>query len=192
MYNSRVKSRKTKKILLSIASILKFKTSNFSRDKQLGLIWVIIWVISLFLNWIHSPLITVNSGAFNWVTGVNWIIICLTLMFLIFVLFSTNKKEKFKLTTNISFKDSSLIVSLWLLIIILSLSSLYTINWLKIFSSEVFYWKWIIFSLISWILIIISWILTKWEYDKNQKIFLNDSEDNTSNEASKDNMKLPF
>lgn len=192
MYNSRVKNRKIKKLLLGIALLLKFKTTNFSRNKQLGLIWIIIWIISLFLDWVISPLITINNGAFNWVTWVNWIIIWLTLLFLTFILFSTNKKEKLKLTTSLSFKDSSVIVSLWFLIVILSLSSLYAINWLKVFSSEVFYGKWVIFSLISWILILISWIITKCEYDKDQKVFLNDSEDNTSKEASKDNMKLPF
>ena len=73
---------------------------------------------------------------------------------------------------------------------LLALNNIFVINWLKIFYSEVYLWKWAILFLLSSFIIWLGSILLKKEY-YNQNIVINDSTWNTE-EAIKNNTKLPF
>ncbi len=192
MYNSRVKNRKTKRLFLKIFKITQFKTTNFCLAKKIILISIILWYISLFLNWIKIWNIN-NISLMNWfnkITVFNSISIFIALTLNLFILFSLNKKEKIKFLINIQIKDSNILIILNLIIILLSISSLYTIIGLKIFYLNIDYWKWIIFTIISWIIWISASIALK-NKNANHKIILDES-DNESKIQNNNNMKLPI
>ena len=192
MYNSRVKSRKIKKLLSYMTNIFKFKSVSISKAKQTALIWVLVWYLSLFLNWINGASKNFDYNAFNGITWFSWIIIFILLTILLFIILSTNSKEKFKITSNISFDDYKIIKAFSIIIILLSINSLYTIIWLNTFSSDISYWIWVIVSFVSAIVIFISSFTIKKDTTNNKNFYLNDSANEESEIEEKNNMKLPF
>ena len=191
MYNSRVKNRKLKTILIKIVNLTKFKTNNFDFNKKTILLSIILWYISLFLNWIIIKDNDVISyfNSFNKITIFNSITIFTILTISLFVLFSAKKKEKIKIVTHIQVNDNILLITINFLIIILSVSSIFTISWLNIFYKNINYWQWVILTIISWIIWIIASIRLK--HSKNTKIIINESEDK-DNIIDNNNMKLPI
>jgi len=191
MYNSRVKNRKLKTILIKIINLTKFKTNNFDFNKKTILVSIIIWYISLFLNWIiiKDNNIINYFNSFNKITIFNSITIFIILTISLFILFSTKKKEKIKILTNFQINDNILLININFLIILLSISSIFTISWLNIFYKNINYWQWVILTIISWIFWIIASIRLK--YKKNTKIIINESEDK-NNIINNNNMKLPI
>jgi len=191
MYNSRVKNRKIKKLAWNFANMMKFKTTNFSSAAKTTFVWVIVWMISLSINWISENQ-AINTWAFNKITWINALFILICLFLSAFIIFSTNKKERLKMFLNISFKDTPILKKLWWLIIILSVSSLYSIVWLSTFSSEIEYSSWIILSISSWIIIFYSWYITKKQELDNTRLYFQDTDDGSITKEKEDNMKLPF
>ncbi len=191
MYNSRVKNRKLKTILIKIVNLTKFKTNNFDFNKKTILLSIILWYISLFLNWIIIKDNDVISyfNSFNKITIFNSITILTILTISLFVLFSAKKKEKIKIVTHFQINDNILLITINLLIIILSVSSIFTISWLNIFYKNINYWQWVILTIISWIIWIIASIRVK--QNKNTKIIINESDDK-DNIIDNNNMKLPI
>jgi hypothetical protein len=191
MYNSRVKNRKIKRFLIKLVNLTKFKTISFCINKKIILISVILWYASLFLNWIKITEDNTISyfNSFNKINIFNSSIIFIILTIILFILFSSTKKEKLKLFTHFNLKDWALLTLLNLIIILLSISSLSTIIWLKIFYLNINYDSWVIFAIISWILWLFASLRLKKE--SNNKIILNESDDDTKI-VDNNNMKLPI
>lgn len=192
MKNSRIKNRKIKRLIKNIFNYFKLRTINFNNSKKITLIWIITILVSLFLNWTKS---TDDKLVFNWLSWLNtftWIIICILTIFLFFILFSTNKKEKIKKSSNLMIKDYKLINIIWIIIFILVINNIYIIKSLNIFTNNINYWNWIIFTIIWSIFIIYSSFILKKENKKENNLYLNDSEDILAKENEKNNMKLPF
>lgn len=192
MQNSRIQNRKFKRHLKSIFNYFKLRTINFNSSKKVALIWTITVFISLFLKWTNS---SDSNLIFNWLSGINiwtWTIIILLSIFLIFLLFSNNKKEKIKQTSNLMIKDYKIINIIWIILLILSINSIYIIKSLYIFSNDIDYWNWIIFTIIWSLFIIYSSFMLKKENKKENNLYLNDSEEDIEKVNKKNNMKLPF
>jgi len=191
MYNSRVKNRRLKRFLLKLANLFKFKASNFCINKKIILISVVLWYISLFLNWIKITEDNTTSyfNSFNKINLFNSILIFIILTIILFVLFSWTKKEKFKLFIHFNIKDWAFLVLLNILIILLSISSLSSIIWLKIFYLNINYDSWVIFTIIAWIIWLFASLRLKKE--SNNKIILNESDDKAKI-VDNNNMKLPI
>jgi len=192
MKNSRIKTRKIKNIFNKIINSIRFKVESFSFPKIIVLMWVLIGFSSLFMKWINSENDSFTSNAFNSVNYISAIIIIFLLLVILFLLFSFNKKEKIKKTTNIIFRDYVIIWFISIIIFILSVSNLWVLIWLNMFSSEVIYWPWVIILIISSFFLFIWWILLQNETSGPNNIYLNDSKENSKNKSIKDNTKLPF
>lgn len=192
MQNSRVKMRKIKNLFNNIINSIRFKIESFSFSKIIILMWLVIGYTSIFMKWINSQDESLSSNAFNDVTSVSAYIIVILLFVILFLLFSFNKKEKIKKTTNIIFRDYVIILFISIIIFILAINNLGVLIWLKMFSSEISYWSWIITLIISSIFIFIWGILLKNENHGPSNICLNDSKENLAENSIKNNTKLPF
>lgn len=192
MDNSRIRMRKIQFLYKSILNNIKFKIESFSFSKIIILVWTIIWFISMFMKWIVSENKNFESNIFNSVTNSTSIILIILFLIILFLLFSISKKEKIKKSANIIFRDYIIIIIISIITFILAINSLWIIIWLRTFSSEVFYWPWIIILMISSIFIFIGAMLLKNEYYSLNNIYLNDSKDNRVETVEKNNTKLPF
>lgn len=188
MHNSRLKFRKIKNFFNKSLNIIKFKIEAFSFAKIVILVWVIIWIISLFMSHIN-PLF---PNIFNKITITSSSIFIISFFIILFLLFSYNKKEKIKKSSNILFRDYIIIIYLSIIIFILTINNLWIILWLETFKSEISYWNWIIMILLSSIFLFIWWVLLKNEYSSWKNIYLNDSPEEKLEEMEKNNTKLPF
>jgi len=188
MYNSRASSRKIKNILNKILNIIKFKIEAFSFSKIVIFVWVIIWFISLFMGHINP----IYSNIFNKITIISWIFSILILAIISFLLFSYNKKEKIKKSSNILFRDYIIIIFLSIILFILSINNLWIILGLETFDSEIQYWNWVIMLILSSIFLFNWAIILKWEYLSWNNIYMNDSTEQKIEELEKNNTKLPF
>ena len=174
-------------------SKIKFKSINLTFSKQIVLIWVIIWYISLFIPWIKD----INEWIFwNSFYSLSWNIGFLLMIILslpIFVILSTSYKEKIKLYSDLSLKNHFIIITSWVFIISFSIITLSFINWLHTFFENIFYWNWVILSMTSWFIILIWWIIIRKEYyADNSEIILDKLNQNRKKTKQEDNMKLPF
>lgn len=192
MPNFRIQTRKINNLIKNIANNIRFKMESFSFAKIVIIMWVLIWYFSMFMNWISSDDKSMVSNAFNDVTLFSVYIIITLLFVILFLLFSLNKKEKIKKTTNIMFRDYVIIIFISIIIFMLSVSNLWALIWLKIFSSEVSYWSWIITIIISSIIMFIWWILLKNDHNCPNNICMNDSKEGLLENSIKNNTKLPF
>ena len=174
-------------------SKIKFKSINLTFSKQIVLIWVIIWYISLFIPWIKD----INEWIFwNSFYSLSWNIGFLLMIILslpIFVILSTSYKEKIKLYSDLSLKNHFIIITSWVFIISFSIITLSFINWLHTFFENIFYWNWVILSMTSWFIILIWWIMIRKEYyADSSEIILDKLNQNRKITKQEDNMKLPF
>ncbi len=191
---TRTKNRKIKRRFLKLANLFRFKTTNLDVFLQLVVIWLILSIISLFLPWIESTQIPKEDSfnAFSYLTWMIWYFLIFLDIFLLFIVLSNKRKENFKLNTRLFFRDNSVIVLVWILIFIFSLNSFFVMKWLAFFWNYA-PWKWLIFSFVSSIIIIFSWIMEnkkiKWE---NYSLVTNNSSDKNENLENDRNMKLPF
>jgi len=192
MYNSRIKNRKLKRFIQKLLTITKFKTFSFSTPKKIILLSIILGILSLFLPWIiiqqedkTSILLWLNN-----ITIFSNIVICIIFLILIYLLFSFSSKEKIKILSQLEIKNSHLITTLYFIIILLSINSIFIINWLKIFYSNINFWKWIIILLISWII----WFITSFYINSknNEKIIISDTDSKSNIYDNEKNMKLPI
>jgi len=190
MKNFRILSRKIHNFFNKIFNNIRFRIESFNLAKIVILSWVILWIMSLFLIHIKSNNKDITLNIFNSITKFSaYFAICIYFIIL-FLLFSFNKKEKIKKVSLLTFRDYSIILFLSINLLLLALNNIFVINWLKIFYSEVYLWKWAILFLLSSFIIWLGSILLKKEY-YNQNIVINDSTWNTE-EAIKNNTKLPF
>ena len=172
---------------------IKFKITNLTLSKQIIIIWVIIWIVSLYYPWINDTIKMISWNSFYSLTWNIWYLLIILFFVPIFIIFSTNYKEKIKLYSDLSVKNHFIIITLWFIIIGFSIISLSFINWLHTFFENIYYWKWVILSMTSWFIILIWWLLLRKEYYlDSSEIILNKLNDNREKNKSDDNMKLPF
>lgn len=197
-YRNSSKNRKLKRTLINIVRFIKFESLNISLSYKFVLVWVIIWIISLFMNWVESSSFEITWNAFNsllWITGY---IIFSFLLITLFFIFNKNKQEKVKTILNLIIKDWNLIIFLFLFCLVLTINSIFYINWLNTFKQSIIIWQWIIFWIIWDVFWLIGWYLILKEKTKTW-IIIDDSVEQNPDIYSinnwvvdKNNMKLPF
>ncbi len=184
---------KIKNKLITLVNNFNFKSINLSLSKQLVLSWSIIWYISLFLPWIIDNKIWKTRNSFCSLSWNIWYLLMIILILPIFVIFSTNYKEKLKLYSDLSLKNHFIIITSWFFIISFSIITLSFVNWLHTFFENTTYWKWVILCMTSWVIILFWWLLIRKEYYNNSsEIILNKLNQNREDTKEKDNMKFPF
>lgn len=174
-----------------------FKSMNLTISWKIIVFWVFILIFSMFLPWLKDMWENVREwNVFNKVLWINWLIFPIISLVIFFNLFSKKQKNKLKMWTNLTVNDSSLYITLWSIIILLTINSLVIANWLTIFQSEIVSSKWIIFAIISWIMIIAWGIINKKEWNKlDKQIYKNEAYEDSNvyeKKEQKDNLKLPF
>lgn len=197
-YRIKSRNRILKRKLTSILNFLRFNGFDLSLSYKFVLVWFMITTFSLFLPWIDSKNIELVWSAFSsilWITG--YVIFAILITILFFVIFK-DTQEKIKSILNLIIKDWNLIIFLFIFCLILSINSIYFINWLSVFKQSVIIWIWIIWSIIWEIFWIIWWYLLLKEKTKiwiiiedNSGDYLRHILDKTENQ-DKNNMKLPF
>ncbi len=190
---TRKNNRKLKRRILKFLNLFKFKSKNLDFFSKILFIWVILSIISLFLPWMIDS--EKNYNSFNLIIWLKGYFIFLLDLFILFITISNKRKENFKLNTRFFFKDHYVIIFSWILLFIFSLTSYFTISWLQTNNSlSYIYWKWLIMSFVSSIIIIFSWIwLAKLNKKNNISLVTNESKENLwKDEYNSKNMKLPF
>ena len=131
-------------------------------------------------------------NSFNSIAWNIWYFIFLLLIVALFILFSTTNKEKLKLYTNLSIKTHYYLLTISWIIISFCIISLNFINWLTILSQNLKNWDWIIYCFISWIIILIWWLIIRNNFYKNSSESIEYYNFYTNITKKKKNMKLPF
>lgn len=191
-----MKMKKTNQSYTNIKKILKkikFKSLNLSFEKQLVLIWTLLWLFSLFLDWIKYPINNQSWNSFNSITWNIGYILLIIFLILIFIIFSTQYKEKIKLYSDLNFKNHFIIITSAFISFCFTIVSISFSSWLKIFLEKINYWNGPILCMISSILIFIWWILIRKEfYKNNSEIILEKLNSNREKNKKNDNMSLPI
>lgn len=199
-YKDRAKTRKFKRQLLQIIDLIKLKWLNLSTSRKIILAWILVWFISLFLNWSDSTSVTSNNieNSFSDLVWRTWITLIIIQALILFLTFSKKNKDKIKISTDLHIKDFTLVIIAWIFTIIVSINALNFINWLQRFSSDIILWTWIISEICAWIIVTVWWILLRSEFYKNRnQVYINESEeeiidDGTIEKVDENNMSLPF
>lgn len=192
-YKERLRERIIKKRIIKIINIFWFKSFILSFPWKIVLISDIVLLISLFLPWIIDNNKDRTFNSFNSISWNIWFFLIILVFIILFSTLSSFYKEKIKLYSDISFKNHLLIIVIWIFIILTSIISINSINWLDIFIDNIKFWNWVILSLTSWIFITLWWIFIRKEYKKSSIwIFSNNIESNSNNIEEKNNTKLPF
>lgn len=190
---TRKNKNETKNQFNNLINNIKFKSTNLTISKKIILLWVIISFISLFLPWVKDveKLISWNSFySLSWNIGY---LLILILIMPIFIIFSTNYKEKIKLYSDLSVKNHFIVITTWFIVVSFSIISLSFINWLHTFFENIFYWNWVILCMTWWFILLFWWfILRKEYYSDSSEIILNKLTQNREKLKEEDNMKLPF
>jgi hypothetical protein len=175
-----------RKSLHLLRKLVIFKSSHISFGGKIWLLWVLICFISLFFPWVSSLWAIISSGnlqihSFISFSSVLWRIgffISLTLVIIVFSLFSIQKKEKFHYFSLIHLSDSLSLIIWSIFIFIVSVHSFLLISGLQLFSSNIVYGKGITLC-ITWSLVMFFGALimkqehgknTKWSYVSDTKI----------------------
>lgn len=193
-YHNRAKNRKLKRNIILFLKMVNFKSRSFSLGEKISIFWVCISFIALFFNWVNSINNSFYSNAFWNLSGKVGYFILWELIFILFLIFSQNKKVKFKMSSNFHFRDSSIVILVSLLNIVLSLNVLSFVQWLSAISTKSLYGNGIILCITSSIVLLVWWILMRKER-KTEKysMYTNDLEKEKKEEEKKEkNMKLPF
>lgn len=185
------------KKFLNILNDIKFKGLNLNNPEKVILWGLIFSFISLYFPWvIEKSSNWVDQQIFSWFhekVWKPWITITIILLFVVFNLFSREKKEKIKLYSNLRFSNNSVYINTWILISIISIICFNFVSALSTYSSYIESWNWPILCLTWWIAILLAWFFNK---TSNEKIntYINDTEENDSRENNDkiNNMKLPF
>lgn len=196
-YKISAKNRKLKRTILNIISILKFESLNIETPKKIVLFWVIIWVLSLFLNWTDSLDQKHIWNSFKSILWITWYLLLIINVKIIFLILNQKMKELIKFFFNFNAKDGVMIVFLWVFWLFLSINSIFIIENFNYFTTGIFTGKWVILSIVWYIFITIWWALMLKTRTKTSVYIDGDNESNWNenkdiNEIDKSNMKLPF
>ena len=172
---------------------IKFKYLNLSLSDQAIILLSFFWIFSLFMPWIIDKNNILEWNSFNSITWNIWYLMIILYIILIFIILSNSYKEKIKLYTDISFKNHFIIICSWIASISFGLISISFINWLATIWQNIIHWKWLIFSMVIWIFLIIFWVINRSNYKKtNSEIILEQLNQNREKVKEKDNMTLPI
>lgn len=172
---------------------LNFKSNNLTFSKQITILWCVLWYISLFMPWIIDNNLWKNWNSFYSLSWNIWYLLIIILTLPIFVIFSTNYKEKIKLYSDLSLKNHFIIITSGFFVLSFSIIILSFANGLQTFFENTTYWKWVILSMTWWIIILLWWLIIRKEYHNNSsEIILNKLNQDREETKEKDNMKLPF
>lgn len=182
-----------KKFFLDLIKKINFNILNLNTHRTVTIIWAITWIISLFLAWIIDEKAPEKWNSFQDLSGNVWYINILLLLIIIFITFGENYKEKMKLYTEINFKNYVFIIFSWAFMILSSFIILRFSVWLERFWSEIKHWSWIILSVVSSILILSGWYLTRKDFHKNSsEIILERLSKERSKEKEKKQIHFDF
>jgi len=178
---------------MKLLNILQFQWVYLPISAKIILIWNIILFISLFQTWVTDNSQNITWNSFSALSGNIWYVFLLWILTIFFVILSTNRKEKLKLHTSVSFHNHSMIWAIGLFTIFSIIISLSFIHWFETIYQEISYANWWIFALVGWIFI------TTWAYlmrteNKKQNIdtFISQNWEVKEKINSKNNMTLPF
>jgi len=194
-YKQRKKERNIKKILINIWKFFKTKKIILDFSSQITIIWFIIIICSIFLPWLYTYIWDkwTSWNAFSNIWWNIWYLIFLPIIFLLFMILSSNTKERLKLASNINVKNHVIIIFFGIHCILTSVIYISFIKWLNIFFKNIKFWNWIILFLLWWIVILIWWLINRKSYYKNDYYsYINEDNQNSKNINDESNMKLPF
>lgn len=182
-YSLNSKNRKLKYKIQLLLNRLSFNFLNLSWSQKIILIWIIISLVSLFLNWftINYENIT-QYNAFKINAWYIWYIIIILLAILAFLILSNTNKEKFKSKTNLIFHDHTITIFFWIIIFLLTLAIFNSIRWFTLSFQYITIWNWIIFEMI-WSIFIIFWGILIYREKKSElmnKIYIENSQLNSN------------
>lgn len=201
-YRISAKNRRFKRWILKILSFIKFDGFHLDNSQKTVAFGAILWIISLFFPWIEildSDVNLIKSGFSKilWITG---IILLFLNMFILFLVFQHKNKEIVKNMLSIFLKDGVAITFLSTFILLVSVNSIFLIEWLKTFQQGIILWNGVIISLVSAVFCVV-WGVMITKTKGNTTIFNPDysyTDDNfdwlhhESKVDEKNNMKLPF
>jgi len=193
-YKISAKNRKVKKILQIFLMIISFWWNNFPLHNKMIFFWIIIWFLSLFMNWFEWEKISWNS--FSWILWITGFLFFLLYLKIFFILFFTKITEKIKFILKINLKNWILITIIWVFGFWTAINTIFIIKNISLtFDSSMIIWIiWLSVNIVWFIFIIIWWIL--YNYSKKEVYVYTDNkkEDEILDEIiNKDtNMKLPF
>lgn len=196
-YKISAKSRKLKRTILNIISVLKFESLNIEIPKKIVLFWVFISIISLFLNWTDSVDQKHIWNSLKSILWITWYLLIIINIKIIFLILNQKMKELIKFFFNFNAKDGVMIVFLWIFWLFISINSIFIIENFSYFTTGIFIGKWVILSIVWYIFITIWWALMLKTRTKTSVYVDADSvnnwiENKDINEIDKNNMKLPF
>ncbi len=192
-YTSRSKERRSKLFLMKILHILQFQWIYLPISAKIILIWNIILFISLFQTWVIDAAEKINWNSFSSISWNIWYIFILWILTIFFVILSTNKQQKIKHYTNISFKNHSLIGAIGIFSIFSIAISISFIHGFANIYQNLTYWNGGIFALTGWIIVTIwAYIMRLENKNKNIDTFISQNWEIKEKISSKNNMTLPF
>lgn len=182
-----------KRMLERASEFMKKRFQSLSLADKIILVWSLVALVSLFLEWIYFDEVSHNS--FHALTGANGFLLCILILLLMASTFSIHYKQKLKLYSGLSFNDYHLAIVVWILLIVLPINSMVFIHGLATLS-EAAHGKWIGLSITSWILVF-AWALIKKRSmnTSDMSLYMSPSEIDqvdTQQSQPRDNMKLPF
>ncbi|MDD2871686.1 MAG: hypothetical protein PHS49_06900 [Candidatus Gracilibacteria bacterium] len=190
---NRNNKNKIKNEIDKLINNLNFKSLNLSLSRQVVLVGCAFGYLSLFIPWIVDKSIGKTWNAFHSLSGNIGYLLMFILFLPIFVIFSTNYKEKLKLYSDLTLKNHFIIITSGFFVISFSIISLSFVNGLNTFVENTSYGNGVILSLTSGLIILIGGLIIRKEYYNNSsEIILNKLNQNREEAKEKDNMKLPF
>lgn len=172
---------------------IKFKYLNLNISYQIVIILSILGIISLFMPWIINAEGNAVWNSFNSISWNIWYILITCYIILIFSLISSSYQEKIKLYTDISVKNYFLIISTWLFSLFFWIISISFIAWLSTLWQDYSNWKWLIFCMTIWIILIICWFFIRKSSKKtNSEVILEQLNQNREKIKEDNNMTLPI
>ncbi|MDP2090263.1 MAG: hypothetical protein Q8K30_01575 [Candidatus Gracilibacteria bacterium] len=172
---------------------LNFKSNNLTFSKQITILGCVLGYISLFMPWIIDNNLGKNWNSFYSLSGNIGYLLIIILTLPIFVIFSTNYKEKIKLYSDLSLKNHFIIITSGFFVLSFSIIILSFANGLQTFFENTTYGKGVILSMTGGIIILLGGLIIRKEYHNNSsEIILNKLNQDREETKEKDNMKLPF
>lgn len=195
-YKVSAKNRKLKRTLVNIISILKFESLNITTAHKISLVWVVLSMIWLFINWIDSFDGKIVWNWFDTLLWITWYILFILNIKILFIILNSKQKEMIKNFFNFNAKDGVLIVMMAAFWLFFTINSIFVIENFSFFQEWIVIWKWLILSIIWYIfwilwgfLILKSKTINNIYVDSKEEYLENNQENNIENE---NNMKLPF
>lgn len=192
-YTSRSKERRSKLFLMKILHVLQFQWVYLPISAKIILVWNFILFISLFQTWVIDSSEEISWNSFASISWNIWYIFLLWILTIFFVILSTNRQQKIKHYTNISFKNHSLIGAIGIFTIFSIAISISFIHGFANIYQNLSYANGGIFALTGGIIIVIWAYIMRIENKKlSIDTFISHNGEIKEKVSSKNNMTLPF